>query len=78
MNYPAFLGIDLTSTEAKPSACLGLDSESQLIYFGFFKDKLGRIIPCLNSCLDTSDHKLYDAAVAAHTDLLHHQNRVDA
>ena len=30
-----FLGIDLTSAEAKPSACLGLDRELKLIYFGF-------------------------------------------
>ena len=30
-----FFGIDLTSTEAKPSACLGLDGKSQLVYFGF-------------------------------------------
>ena len=35
MKYPTFFGIDLTSTEAKPSACLGLDSRSQLVYFGF-------------------------------------------
>jgi len=35
MKYPTFLGIDLTSTETKPSACLGLDSKSQLVYFGF-------------------------------------------
>ena len=35
MKYPTFLGIDLTSTEAKPSACLGLDSKSQLVYLGF-------------------------------------------
>lgn len=34
MKYPTFLGIDLTSTEAKPSACLGLDSKSQLVYLG--------------------------------------------
>jgi predicted nuclease with RNAse H fold len=33
--YPTFFGIDLTSTEAKPSACLGLDSRSQLVYLGF-------------------------------------------
>jgi predicted nuclease with RNAse H fold len=32
---PTFLGIDLTSTEAKPSACVGLDTKSQLVYFGF-------------------------------------------
>ncbi len=30
-----FLGIDLTSTEAKPSACLGLDRALHLIYSGF-------------------------------------------
>lgn len=35
MKYPTFFGIDLTSTESKPSACLGLDSRSQLVYFGF-------------------------------------------
>jgi predicted nuclease with RNAse H fold len=34
MKYPTFFGIDLTSTEAKPSACLGLDSKSQLVYLG--------------------------------------------
>ena len=33
------LGIDLTSTEAKPSACLGLDRDLHLIYSGFlYKD----------------------------------------
>jgi predicted nuclease with RNAse H fold len=35
VKYPTFFGIDLTSTEAKPSACLGLDSKSQLVYLGF-------------------------------------------
>ena len=30
-----FLGIDLTSAEAKPSACLGLDRELHLIHLGF-------------------------------------------
>ena len=30
-----FLGIDLTSTGAKPSACLGLDRELHLTYSGF-------------------------------------------
>lgn len=40
MKYPVFLGIDLTSTEAKPSACVGLDGKSQLAYFGFLpKDR---------------------------------------
>jgi predicted nuclease with RNAse H fold len=33
-----FLGIDLTSTETKPSACVGLNSDSQLIYFGFIAE----------------------------------------
>jgi len=28
-------GIDLTSTAVKPTACLALDTEGQLIYFGF-------------------------------------------
>jgi predicted nuclease with RNAse H fold len=32
------LGIDLTSTAAKPSACLGLDSKLQLVYFGFLSE----------------------------------------
>jgi predicted nuclease with RNAse H fold len=35
VKYPTFFGIDLTSTEAKPSACLGLDGKSQPVYFGF-------------------------------------------
>jgi predicted nuclease with RNAse H fold len=35
---PTFFGIDLTSTEAKPSACLGLDGESQLVYLGFLTE----------------------------------------
>jgi predicted nuclease with RNAse H fold len=35
VKYPTFLGIDLTSTEAKSSACVGLDSKSQLVYLGF-------------------------------------------
>lgn len=35
MSYPSLFGIDLTSTETKPSACLGLDARSQLVYLGF-------------------------------------------
>ena len=35
MKYPVFLGIDLTSSEAEPSACVGLDGKSELVYFGF-------------------------------------------
>jgi len=38
MKCPTFFGIDLTSTEAKPSACLGLDSKSQLVYLGFLTE----------------------------------------
>ena len=38
MRYPTFFGIDLTSTEAKPSACLGLDDKSQLVYLGFLTE----------------------------------------
>jgi predicted nuclease with RNAse H fold len=30
-----FFGIGFTSVEAKPSACVGLDSELNLIYSGF-------------------------------------------
>jgi len=32
-----FLGIDLTSAEAKPSACLGVDRQFKLIYAGFLQ-----------------------------------------
>jgi predicted nuclease with RNAse H fold len=35
VKYPTFFGVDLTSAEAKPSACLELDSRSQLVHFGF-------------------------------------------
>jgi predicted nuclease with RNAse H fold len=38
MKYPTFFGIDLTSTEAKPSACLGLDGQAQLVYLGFLTE----------------------------------------
>jgi predicted nuclease with RNAse H fold len=38
VKYPTFFGIDLTSTEAKPSACLGLDDKSQLVYVGFLTE----------------------------------------
>jgi len=38
VKYPTFFGIDLTSTEAKPSACLGLDGKSQLVYLGFLTE----------------------------------------
>jgi len=37
VKYPTFFGIDLTSTEVKPSACVGLDVKSQLVYLGFLK-----------------------------------------
>ena len=35
-----FLSIDLASAEAKPSACLGLDNQLNLIYFGFLNGDL--------------------------------------
>jgi len=38
MKCPTFFGIDLTSTEAKPSACLGLDGKLQLVYLGFLTE----------------------------------------
>jgi len=48
MKYPTFFGIDLTSTEAKSSACLGLDSKSQLVYLGFLTENRD-IVTLLNS-----------------------------
>ncbi len=47
MNYPTFFGIDLTSTEAKLSACVGLDSKLQLVYLGFLSGN-SDIIALLN------------------------------
>ena len=47
MNYPTFLGIDLTSTGAKPSACLGLDNKLKLVYLGFLSENRD-IIALLN------------------------------
>jgi predicted nuclease with RNAse H fold len=47
VKYPTFFGIDLTSTKAKPSACLGLDSKSQLVYLGFLTENRD-IIALLN------------------------------
>ena len=47
MNYPTFFGIDLTSTEAKPSACIGLDGKLQLVYLGFLTEN-SDIIALLN------------------------------
>ena len=44
----------------------------------FLRDKLGEILPDLNPYLDMFDHDLYDAALAAYTALLHHQNRAEA
>jgi predicted nuclease with RNAse H fold len=49
VKYPTFLGINLTSTEAKPSACVGLDNKSQLIYLGFLT-KNRDIVALVNFC----------------------------
>lgn len=49
MKYPTFLGIDLTATAAKPSACLGLDDKSQLVYLGFLTNN-GEIVTLVNFC----------------------------
>jgi predicted nuclease with RNAse H fold len=38
VKYHTFFGIDLTSTEVKPSACLGLDNKSKLVYLGFLTE----------------------------------------
>jgi len=44
----------------------------------FLKDKLGDILPGLEPYLDMFDHDLCDAAVAAYSASLYHQNRVEA
>jgi predicted nuclease with RNAse H fold len=44
----------------------------------FLRDKLGGILPGLKPYLDMFDHDLCDAAVAAYTALLCHQNRAEA
>jgi predicted nuclease with RNAse H fold len=44
----------------------------------FVRDKLGDILLGIEPYLDMFNHDLCDAAVAAYTALLHHQNRVDA
>jgi predicted nuclease with RNAse H fold len=44
----------------------------------FFRDKLREILPYLGPYLDMFDHDLCDAAVAAYTALLYHQDRVEA
>jgi hypothetical protein len=44
----------------------------------FLKDKMGDILPGLKPHLDIFDHDLSDAAIAAYTAFLYHQNRVDA
>ncbi len=44
----------------------------------FLRDKLEDILPGLKPHLDMFDHDLCDAAVAAYTALLYHQNRVEA
>jgi predicted nuclease with RNAse H fold len=45
MLYRTFFSIDLTSSEAKPDAGLGLDSKSQLVYFGFIAENRDIVTP---------------------------------
>jgi hypothetical protein len=45
---------------------------------GFLRDRLGNILPGLRPYLDIFDHDLCDAALAAYTGLLYHQNRAEA
>jgi len=49
MSYPTFFGIDLTSVEAEPSACVGLDRKLQLVYLGFLTQN-SDIVALLNFC----------------------------
>jgi predicted nuclease with RNAse H fold len=44
----------------------------------FVRDKLRNILPNIEPYLDMFNHDLCDAAVAAYTALLHHQNEADA
>jgi predicted nuclease with RNAse H fold len=44
----------------------------------FLNDKLGDILPDLRPYLNVFNHDLCDAAMAAHTALLYHQNRVES
>jgi predicted nuclease with RNAse H fold len=44
----------------------------------FLRNKLGEILPSLEPYLDKFNHDLCDAAMAAYTALLHHQNKVEA
>jgi hypothetical protein len=44
----------------------------------FLRDKPGDLLPGLKPYLDMLDHNFFDAAVAAYTALLYHQNRVEA
>jgi len=44
----------------------------------FLRDKLGDILPSLKPYSGMLDHNFFDAAVAAYTALLYHQNRVEA
>ncbi len=43
----------------------------------FVRDKLRDILPNIEPYLDMFNHDLCDAAVAAYTALLHHQNKAD-
>jgi hypothetical protein len=70
-----FLGIDLTSAEAKPSACLGLDRELHLIYSGFLY--ISRLLPNIAPYVDGFSHHLCDAAIAAYTAYLHYQGKTE-
>ena len=49
MKAPIVFGIDLTSTPAKPSACLGLSGKLQLVYLGFVSED-SDIIAMANLC----------------------------
>ena len=44
----------------------------------FVRDELGDILSGIEPYLNMFNHDLFDAAVAAYTALLYHQNRVDA
>lgn len=69
-----FLGIDLTSAETKPSACLGLDRELRLIYSRFLNSN-SDIVEAVTG--HKFEHDLCNAATAVYTAFLHSQGKTE-
>jgi len=65
-----FLGIDLTSVERKPGACIGLDRELHLMYSGFLR-RDANILSLVSS------HGFELVAIDAYTALLYLQGKTE-